>query len=146
MRTTILLLLACGLAGCADHTPPPKLVIVPDAPVVDEVPPEDRPMSPAQITELKNRLAQLKVGMSRANVHDILDISSFKLHTFEIANKTGIVYRIKEGHVLELGMTAGDYDSIFKWAKFDGELWPKAYKMREPAPAPMPAPVKSSPP
>ncbi len=103
MRKTILLLLACCLAGCADHTPPPKVVVVSDAPVADNLPPEDRAMSSEQIADLKNRLAQLKVGMSRAKVLEILDVSSFKLHTFESANKTGIVYRLKEGHVLELG-------------------------------------------
>jgi hypothetical protein len=85
-------------------------------------------MSVDQVSQLKGRLSQLVVGMSREKVLEIINLNSFNLHPFESANSTGLTYHIADGHTLEIGLERGDYDSTLRWARFDGEVWPKNYE------------------
>ena len=91
----------------------------------DGVPDPNSRLSLEQIAQLKGRLELLRVGMSRAKVMEILNLSSFNVRYFAHAHITGITYRLERGHTLTLAMAAGDYDVTLRWARFDGEVWPK---------------------
>jgi len=125
--------MASCLTGCyTRNTPPPPLTPTDAA---NGVPDQAARLTSEQIAQLRSRLDQLKIGMSRARVLQILDLSSFNVPLFEYADTTGIRYRIEHGHRLELGLEAGDYDSTFRWAKFDGEGWPQNWAPKNPPPA-----------
>ena len=135
MRIPILILMACCLAGCAANQSPPPLSATDAA---NGVPDPAARLTPAQIAQLRSRLDQLRVGMSRAKVLEILNLSSFNVPSIAYANQSGIRYKIEHDHNLELGMKAGDYDYTLRWAKFDGEVWPQNWAPKDKAPATSP--------
>jgi hypothetical protein len=120
-----LLLLACCLTACgtnhktAKAAPPAAATATPDDPL------KIRPITDAQLAELKARLGKLYKGMARETVLQTIDLESFNIHAFAIANGTGVIYHFASGHTLELSMETGDYDSLLRWARLDGEIWPK---------------------
>ena len=80
--------------------------------------------------------------MPRGKVMEILDLSSFNVHYFADASSSGVTYHIENGHVLTVALDPSDYDSLLRYAKFDGELWPKGpgtiRKPKKSVPAPAP--------
>ena len=123
MRKALLILLSACLVGCATKHPAPSK---PDpAAAAMGLPDPANKLTPQQITQLKSRLDQLRVGMSRARVMEILDLSSFNVRSYADTSSTGITYNIEHGHILTLALDSGDYDSTLRWARFDSEMWPK---------------------
>ena len=139
MRTPILplLLIACCVAGCdtlkksgnqpPPSPPPPETNAAPvvEPEIVGTVPDEKKGLSDADIEELKHRLDLLKKGMTREQVLQILNLSSFDVRITSQASGYGIVYALEHGHRLMLSLEAGPDAWLFKWAEFDGALWPK---------------------
>ncbi len=97
----------------------------PTVEVADGVPDPNSRLTPAQIAQLKSRLELLRVGMTRTKVLEILNLSSFNVRYYAHAHPTGLTYRLEHGHTLTLAMAAGDYEVTLRWARFDGEVWPK---------------------
>jgi hypothetical protein len=116
MRAALMILLACCLAGCVTKEPKPSH----PAPVVGEP-----KLSPEQIVTLKGRLDKLRVGMGRDQVMEILDLSSLNVRSWADSSSSGVTYNFGNGHSLTVALDKGDYTSTLRWAKFDGELWPK---------------------
>jgi hypothetical protein len=143
IRIITLILIAGCLVGCASSkskapanavrvnnpTPAP----VSNAPIMpDGLPSEHSWLNHDQIVELKKRLDRLEVGMPRTKVLEILDIPSFNVRYFEHANSSGMTIQIKNEHTLSLGFKIADYDPVFRWAKFDLEVWPQPSKKQLP--------------
>jgi hypothetical protein len=136
---TLLLVAGC-LVGCQSSNSKPKAgstvtvkpkpaAVETNAPITaDGLPAEHSWLSHAQIVELKKRLDRLTVGMPRTQVLQILDIPSFNVRYFEHVNSTGLTIQIRNEHTLSLGFKEADYDPVFRWAKFDQEVWPQPSK------------------
>ena len=94
-------------------------------------------LTPDQISQLKSRLDQLRVGMSRAKALQTLDLPSFNVRYYQDFRASGVTYTFEHGHALTLAWNAGDYDATLRWARFDTEMWPKnsdEYKQAAPLP------------
>jgi outer membrane protein assembly factor BamE (lipoprotein component of BamABCDE complex) len=124
MRTLLLLLLACCLAGCATHKADEQRRDAALA-AANDLPDPSSKLTTNQITQLKTRLDQLHIGMSRAKVLQTLDLPSFNVRYYQDFRSSGVTYNIQRAHMLTLAWNAGDYDATLLWARFDGELWPK---------------------
>jgi hypothetical protein len=114
MRLVLLLLMACCLAGCVTKQPKPA----PPAATEPQLTADD-------IAQLKSRLDLLRVGMGRDQVMDILKLSTFNARSYADTTSTGTTYNFGNNHSLTLAMDAGNYASTLRWARFDGEMWPK---------------------
>ena len=138
MRKIFFIAVACsalvGLLGCQNdrsNAPPPPGAGLPDP---------NTKLTGDQTEELKNRLDKLEVGMPRAKVLEIIDLSSFNVHYYSDASSSGMTFRFEGGHVLIIGFDAGDYDSTLRFVKLDGESWPKGPgTIRKPKQTPPPA-------
>lgn len=147
MRTPILplLLVACVLAGCETlkkkqkppPPPPPQTNAVPvvEPEIVGTVPDANKGLSDADVDEMKHRLDLLKKGMTREEVLQILNLSSFDVRITSQVSSTGIVYFLEHGHKLLLSLEPAPDALLFKWAEFDGVIWPRlpAVKMQRPS-------------
>ncbi|HZQ46754.1 MAG TPA: hypothetical protein VFC07_07085 [Verrucomicrobiae bacterium] len=141
MRTPILLLLsvACCIAGCAlkpQHAappaPPPPVVTAPpevEPEIIGELPDPNKTLSPADVTELKHRLALLKKGMTREQALEILNLSSFNVRVTSHAGAFGTIYFLEHGHKLLLSLETGTDAVILRWVEFEGDIWPKSTEL-----------------
>ena len=142
MRTPLLLLvsIACCFAGCATKqqhgprsVPPPKPppaetnaapVVEPE--IVGTLPDPNKGMSDADMDQLKHRLDLVKKGMTRDQVLEILDLSSFNVKVTSQAGQFGIVYFLEHSHKLLLSLASGTDAQVLRWVEFDGDIWPKS--------------------
>jgi hypothetical protein len=143
MRTPILLLLsiACCLAGCATKHQRGSRAVPPPAPppppvtnaaptvepeIVGTLPDPNKGLSDKDVDELQRRLGMLKKGMTRDQVLQILNLSSFDVKVTSQVGQFGIIYFLEHGHKLLLSLANGADAQVLRWAEFDGSIWPKS--------------------
>jgi hypothetical protein len=141
MRVAILALsVVLFAAGCATQPakpPPSDVSALPNDPMLNQ----RLSLDANDVAQLRSRLDRLRVGMTRDEVMGILNLSSFHVHSFAYTNPTGITYRFRPNHTLVLATVPADYDSRFRWAEFDGEIWPAPFppgEKKSAAAAPVP--------
>ena len=116
MRITLLLLLACWVAGCATNRAEDQRREAAVA-AANGLPDPANKLTPEQIAQLKSRLDQLRVGMGRAIALKILDLPSFNVRYYEDFRTTGATFNFGHGHTLTLDWEEGDYDATLRWAR-----------------------------
>lgn len=137
MRTPFLslVLIACCIAGCAIKqrkappvAPPPPTAVEPviEPEIVGTLPDPSKTLSPADIDQLKQRLALLQKGMTREKALEILNLSSFNVRVTSQAGSYGIVYFLEHNHKLLLSLETGTDAVTLRWVEFDGSIWPKS--------------------
>jgi hypothetical protein len=128
------------VAGCATQPakpPPADVIALPNDPTLNQ----RMSLNANDVAILRSRLDRLRVGMTRDEVMDILNLESFHVHSFAYTNPTGITYRFQPNHTLVLATVPADYDSRFRWAEFDGDIWPAPFPPAETKSAAIAAPV-----